>query len=301
MRRVGLIVAAVFVFTSALSVGLGADQQQAPQGQGGAAPASQGGGGQGSGPQNTIGGVGVPADTPQQGGQGQGGRGGGGGRGRAAGPPPKPAPRDANGRASCGAPRRRRRACGCRPSASPIRSPPTRRFRSSRGRRRCTTIRQTQRARAAHAVQAVGLLAPVPDAVRRGVRGASRAQRRYIFDIGGPHTFRTVYMDGRTHPADLKPSYYGHSIGRWEGDTLVIDTVGFNERSGSTAAACRTRPDAHHRAVHAHRPGHDRVRDHGRRSRRLHGAVERRASTCDGKPAPSCSSTSASRRTTRPN
>jgi hypothetical protein len=30
-----------------------------------------------------------------------------------------------------------------------------------------------------------------------------------------------------THPADLKPSLHGHAIGRWEGDTLVIDTIGF--------------------------------------------------------------------------
>ena len=55
-------------------------------------------------------------------------------------------------------------------------------------------------------------------------------QRIYIFDVGGPHTFRIVYMDGRSHPKDLTPSYYGHSIGWWEGDTLVIDTVGYNER-----------------------------------------------------------------------
>jgi hypothetical protein len=54
-------------------------------------------------------------------------------------------------------------------------------------------------------------------------------QRVYIFDIGGPHTYRTVFMDGRTHPANLVPSYYGHSIGWWEGDTLVIDSTGFNE------------------------------------------------------------------------
>lgn len=54
-------------------------------------------------------------------------------------------------------------------------------------------------------------------------------QRLYIFDIGGPHTYRTIYMDGRTHPATLQPSYYGHSIGWWEGDTLVVDTTGFNE------------------------------------------------------------------------
>jgi hypothetical protein len=54
-------------------------------------------------------------------------------------------------------------------------------------------------------------------------------QRIYIFDIGGPHTFRVIYMDGRSHPKDIDPSYYGHSIGWWEGDTLVVDTVGYNE------------------------------------------------------------------------
>ncbi|HKH74764.1 MAG TPA: hypothetical protein VKA59_25570 [Vicinamibacterales bacterium] len=54
-------------------------------------------------------------------------------------------------------------------------------------------------------------------------------QRIFIFDIGGPHTYRTIYMDGRSHPAQLTPNYYGHSIGWWEGDTLVVDTIGFNE------------------------------------------------------------------------
>jgi hypothetical protein len=54
-------------------------------------------------------------------------------------------------------------------------------------------------------------------------------ERLYIFDIGGPHTYRTVFMDGRSHPRNLEPSNYGHSIGWWDGDTLVIDTVGYNE------------------------------------------------------------------------
>src|SRR5688500_10164485 len=54
-------------------------------------------------------------------------------------------------------------------------------------------------------------------------------QRIYIFDIGGPHTFRTIYLDGRGHPATRIPDYYGHSIGWWEGDTLVVETTGFNE------------------------------------------------------------------------
>jgi len=55
-------------------------------------------------------------------------------------------------------------------------------------------------------------------------------QQIYVFDIGGPHTYKTVYMDGRSHPESLVPTYYGHSIGWWEGDTLVIDTVGFNDK-----------------------------------------------------------------------
>lgn len=54
-------------------------------------------------------------------------------------------------------------------------------------------------------------------------------ERVFIFDIGGPHTFRTVYMDGRSHPQNPTPTNYGHSVGWWEGDTLVIDSVGFNE------------------------------------------------------------------------
>jgi hypothetical protein len=54
-------------------------------------------------------------------------------------------------------------------------------------------------------------------------------KRIFIFDIGGPHTFRTIFMDGQHHPENLVPSYYGHSTGRWDGDTLVVDTVGFNE------------------------------------------------------------------------
>src|SRR5690606_28509226 len=38
---------------------------------------------------------------------------------------------------------------------------------------------------------------------------------------------RTVHMDMENHPADITPSRAGHSIGSWDGDTLVVDTVGF--------------------------------------------------------------------------
>jgi len=55
-------------------------------------------------------------------------------------------------------------------------------------------------------------------------------QRVYVFNVSNANSFRVIYMDGRDHPATLTPGYFGHSIGRWEGDTLVIDTVGFGER-----------------------------------------------------------------------
>ena len=42
--------------------------------------------------------------------------------------------------------------------------------------------------------------------------------------------FRQVFLDGRSHPADPNPSWVGHSIGKWEGNALIIDTVGFNDR-----------------------------------------------------------------------
>ena len=46
----------------------------------------------------------------------------------------------------------------------------------------------------------------------------------------GP-VYRVIYTDGRQHPKDLDTSYMGNSIGHWEGDTLVIDTVGLNDET----------------------------------------------------------------------
>lgn len=40
--------------------------------------------------------------------------------------------------------------------------------------------------------------------------------------------FRQVFLDGRRHPAVPNPSWMGHSIGRWEGETLVVESIGFN-------------------------------------------------------------------------
>jgi len=41
---------------------------------------------------------------------------------------------------------------------------------------------------------------------------------------------RRIYLN-REHPKNLLPTWNGHSIGHWEGDTLVVDTIGFNDRS----------------------------------------------------------------------
>jgi hypothetical protein len=46
-----------------------------------------------------------------------------------------------------------------------------------------------------------------------------------ILGEGDGNRLRRIYTDGRPHPADPDPSFHGHSIGHWEKDTLVIDTV----------------------------------------------------------------------------
>lgn len=47
-----------------------------------------------------------------------------------------------------------------------------------------------------------------------------------VFLYETQHLFRVIYMN-QEHPAELEPSYMGHAVGHWEGDTLVIDSVGF--------------------------------------------------------------------------
>jgi hypothetical protein len=47
---------------------------------------------------------------------------------------------------------------------------------------------------------------------------------------GNMHTYRQIFMDGNGHPSDLDPTWYGDSRGKWDGDTLVVDTVGFNDK-----------------------------------------------------------------------
>ena len=61
------------------------------------------------------------------------------------------------------------------------------------------------------------------------------------------HGVRRIYMDGRAHPDGYPPGWMGHSIGRWDGDTLVVDTAALNDRtwmpgSAPAVSGARQRP-----------------------------------------------------------
>ena len=51
----------------------------------------------------------------------------------------------------------------------------------------------------------------------------------FLFE-GNIHSYRQIFMDGRKHKDDPDPTWYGDSIGSWDGDTLVVDTIGYNDK-----------------------------------------------------------------------
>jgi hypothetical protein len=56
----------------------------------------------------------------------------------------------------------------------------------------------------------------------------------FVLGVGAPHSWRVIYMDGRKPPQNFKPGWYGHSVGHWEDDTLVIQSTGYNARAWLT-------------------------------------------------------------------
>ena len=59
-----------------------------------------------------------------------------------------------------------------------------------------------------------------------------------LYEVGGDH--RQIYTDGRTLPSDVNlPAYFGYSVGHWDGDTFVVETAGFNDRTGLDIAGHR--------------------------------------------------------------
>jgi len=56
-----------------------------------------------------------------------------------------------------------------------------------------------------------------------------------LYEAGNAH--RQIYTDGRELPKEFSlPAYYGYSVGRWEGDTLVVESAGFNDKTPLDAA-----------------------------------------------------------------
>jgi hypothetical protein len=51
----------------------------------------------------------------------------------------------------------------------------------------------------------------------------------FLLFEGNIHSYRQIFMNAK-HPADPDPTWFGHSIGHWEGNTLIVDTVGFNDK-----------------------------------------------------------------------
>src|SRR4030095_7883672 len=47
----------------------------------------------------------------------------------------------------------------------------------------------------------------------------------------GQTTLRQIFMDGRDLPKDANPTWQGYSVGRWDGDTLVVESIGFNDKT----------------------------------------------------------------------
>jgi hypothetical protein len=75
-----------------------------------------------------------------------------------------------------------------------------------------------------------------------------------FFELG--HIWRTVWTDGRSLPKDPDPSYLGYSVGKWEGDTFVVETIGFNDKLWEDSFG-NPRSDATHLTERYRRLNHD--------------------------------------------
>ncbi len=71
---------------------------------------------------------------------------------------------------------------------------------------------------------------PRADLSKRPIEIVQTEDEIYIF-YEEDHIWRQIYMDGRAIPEAPDPSYLGYSVGRWEGDTLVVETAGFNDQT----------------------------------------------------------------------
>jgi hypothetical protein len=83
-----------------------------------------------------------------------------------------------------------------------------------------------------------------------------QTQGRVILFYEFNHLVRQIFTDGRKHNTDLGPTWMGDSIGTWEGDTLVVDTIGFNDKTWLDRAGHPHSQDLHV-VERIRRPDHD--------------------------------------------
>jgi hypothetical protein len=74
------------------------------------------------------------------------------------------------------------------------------------------------------------------------------------------HFVRQIYTDGRQHPPNLNPTWMGDSIGSWKGDTLTVDTIGFNDKTWLDALG-HTHSEDMHLVERIRRVSHDTITD----------------------------------------
>jgi hypothetical protein len=67
-----------------------------------------------------------------------------------------------------------------------------------------------------------------------------------LYETSANDVFREVFTDGRPLPKDPQPSWKGYSVGKWEGDTMVVDTIGFNDRGWIDTEKGRPQTEALH-------------------------------------------------------
>ena len=108
--------------------------------------------------------------------------------------------------------------------------------------------------------EALCLFAGIPRASISGVpfeivQNANRVA--FLYEL--MTTFRSIPLDGREHPKDLEPSFFGNGVGHWEGDTLVIDSIGFKDKLSWIDDDAHPHSDAMHVVERWSRPDADHL------------------------------------------
>ena len=108
--------------------------------------------------------------------------------------------------------------------------------------------------------EALCLFAGIPRASISGVPfEIVQNSNRVVFLYELMWTFRSIPLDGRGHSQDIEPSFFGDGIGRWEGDTLVIDSVGFKDKLSWIDDDAHPHSDAMHVVERWSRPDADHL------------------------------------------